>query len=222
MHTLRTAFLILLVSFLLFGGCFGGKTSQTVEFYVLEYDPPNISGLKPISAVIRLERLNVAPEYASNQIVYRDKSYKRDAYAYHKWRTTPKELVTQLLERDLKKSGLFKAVLASNSTFPATHKLSGSVDEFFEWDNEKSWKAVLSISITVMAEDEKDEGKKILSQKNYYSEKPSKQKNPRSLAEAMSRAMAEISESIIRDVYNLLKDQGQENQEKLEAPRKIS
>jgi ABC-type uncharacterized transport system auxiliary subunit len=222
MHRLRTVLVLLLGSFLLFGGCFGGKTSQNVEFYVLEYDPPKISGLEPISAVILVERLNVAPEYASNQIIYRDKSYKRDTYAYHKWRTTPKELVTQLLERDLKRSGLFKAVLASNSTFPATHKLGGSVDEFFEWDNEKSWKAVLSISITVVAEDEKDENKKILLQKSYHSEKPSKHRNPRSLAEAMSLAMAEISENIIRDVYNLLKDQGQENQEKVEALRKLS
>ncbi|MGD8449058.1 MAG: hypothetical protein PVF36_07465 [Desulfobacterales bacterium] len=51
-----------------------------------------------------------------------------------------------------------------------------------------------------------DAGEKILFQKTYREEAPCKRKNPRALAEAMSYAMSKISEQIIKDVYDCLKD----------------
>ncbi len=41
--------------------------------------------------------------------------------------------------------------------------------------------------------------------------KQSKQKNPRALAEAMSKAMSEISEKIIMDIYSSLKDRNKKH-----------
>jgi hypothetical protein len=56
-----------------------------------------------------------------------------------------------------------------------------------------------------MDEDEPDTTKRILFQKSYGSKKACKHKNPKSLAEAMSRAMKEISGEIIRDIHSCLK-----------------
>lgn len=194
---------ILLVGFsLLLGACLNLKQpSNKIEFYTLEYDPPQISGLTPLPLVIRMERFSVAPIYNTNRIIYRDRSFKREAYVYHKWRTDPGNLVAYFLSRDIKESGLFKAVLSSDSGFPTSYILGGSVDEFFESDTEKTWKAVLSLSIILMAENEPDISKRIMFQKAYRAEKACKQKNPRALAEAMSRAMAKISQEVIKDIH---------------------
>ncbi len=197
---------VLLVGFsLLLGACLNLKQpSSKIDFYTLEYDPPQISGLNPLPAVIRIERFSVGPIYNTNRIIYRDQSFKREAYVYHKWRTDPGNLVTYLLSRDIQKSGLFKAALSHNSGFLSCYVLEGSVDEFFESDIGKTWKAVLSLSITLVAENESNIGKRILFQKNYHAEEECMQKNPRALAEAMSRAMAKVSQEVIIDVYYYL------------------
>ena len=115
-------------------------------------------------------------------------------------------MVTHLLTRDIRQSGLFKAVFSYDSGFPCSFVLKGSVDDFFEWDLEKSWKAILSVSITLVAKDEPDIAKKILFQKTYSAEHTCRQKNPRGLAEAMSQGLADVSGKIIRDIYCCLSD----------------
>ena len=160
--------LFLIALIFLFPSCINLKQPAIkISYYMLEYDPPRIEGLDPLANVIRLERFSVSPGYDSNRIVYRDRSFARDAYAYHKWHANPGDMVSFFLKRDIKASGLFKAVLPPGSSLSSTHKLEGSVDEFYEVDNEALWEAVLSVSITLMSENEPDVSKRVLFQKTY-------------------------------------------------------
>ena len=79
------------------------------------------------------------------------------------------------------------------------------MDEFFECDTEERWEAVLSVSIIFMEENKPGSNKKILFQKRYQAREPCDKKNPRALAEAMSRAMAAVSREIIESLYTCLK-----------------
>ncbi len=203
----------LLVGFpFLFGACPSAKqpTSRT-QFYTLEYSPPQMAQVKPLDLAIKMERFGVAPTYNTSRIIYRDGSFKRNAYFYYKWRANPGDLVTYFLSRDMKQSGLFRAVLPHDSRVPSSHKLEGTVDEFFEWDKDENWEAILSVSIVFMAENEPAVSKRVLYQKAYRAQKPCKQKNPGALAEAMSHAMAEISGEIIQDIYDHMKETPQED-----------
>ena len=192
---------------LLFGACLDLKQPRNkIEYYTLEYETPKIAGLKPLPIMIRMERFSVAPSYNSNQIIYRDRSFKRDAYSYHRWRANPGDLVAHNLSRDIRRSGLFKAVLPHDSRSVSSHVMEGMVDEFFEWDTEEAWKAILSVSITLMKENEPDVSKRIIFQKGYRAIEVCEQKNPMSLAGAMSRAMSVISMEIIKDIYDHLKE----------------
>ena len=181
------------------------------EFYTLEYNPPEPSSMDPLPVVIKIERFLVAPPYNTNQIIYRDSSFKRDSYIYHRWSSNPGDLVTQLLNRDFKRSGLFEAILPYETVFSSDYTLEGSLDDFLEWDRPEDWSAVLSVTIVLTAENDKDINKRILFQKIYRSEKACKQKNPQSLAEAMSRAMLDVSARIIRDVYQKIRDRTSKN-----------
>lgn len=198
---------------LLFAACLNlNQPRSKVEFYTLEYDPPQIANRETLPFVIRTERFAIAPTYNTYQIIYRDKSFERDAYVYHKWRDNPGDLISHLLIRDLGRSGLFRAALPHGSTLSSSHRLEGSVDEFFEWDREDGWDAVLAVSVVLMAEHEPDASKKIVYQRTYRTTKACKQRNPRALAEAMSQAMAEVSAEIIRDIYDALKGRAEEGQ----------
>ena len=205
MDPYRKIFLLLFVFTIFSGACLNLKQpSHKIEFYTLEYTPHQATNLKPLPFVIRLEPFSVGPEYNSDRIIYRDKSFKRNSYVYFRWRANPGDLVTSFLIRDMKESGLFRAILSYDTRLPSSHVLEGSVDEFFEWDEEERWEAILSVSITLTTENEPDMSKKILLQKNYHVRKPCKQKNPRALAEAMSQAMSKVSKEIIDTLYNYL------------------
>ena len=84
--------------------------------------------------------------------------------------------------------------------------MEGAVDEFLEDDNIEGWKAILSVAVTLIKENEPDISKRILFQKSYRVSQSSAQKHPKALAEAMSTAMSQISETIIRDVYKSVKE----------------
>ena len=192
---------------LILGACVpSSKPQNKIEFYTLEYSLSPQAGLEPFPFAIRIERFSVAPMYNTTRIIYRDSSFKRSAYVLHKWRSNPGNLVTYFLSRDIQQSGLFKAVIPYDSGFPSSYVLEGSVDEFFEWDTVKEWKAVLALAITLMAHNEPDISKRVLFQKAYRIEKPCKEKHPSALARAMSQAMKEISGEIVRDIYTVLKD----------------
>ena len=175
-----------------------------IEYYSLEYDPPRRGSRQAVSHVIKVELFSVSPIYNTRKIIYRDDAYKRAAYDYHKWQANPAESVTYFLARDMRQSGLFKAVVTRNNRFPHAYMLGGSVDEFLESDTQSGCQADLSLNIVLMREHESDVSKKIIFQKSYHIRKPCRQKNPRALAEAMSTAMAEASTQIIDEVYNRL------------------
>ena len=190
---------------MLLGACLNLKQpSHQIEFYTLEYDPPQFTHLAPLPFLIKVERFNVAPEYNSNRIVYRDKSFARGTYIYYRWRANPADLVTSFLSRDAQQSGLFKAILPYDSRVSSSFLLEGSVDEFFESDSEERWEAVLSLSITLIEENTLDSTKKILVQKHYHAREPCDKKHPRALAAAMSRAMSTVSRDIIENLYTFL------------------
>lgn len=188
-------------------GCLDLKQPRSrIQYYTLEYGTPPMSGLKPIPFVVKVGRFSIAPAYNTNRIIYRDGPFKRDEYLYYKWRSNPADMITYSLSRDMKRSGLFKAVLPYDSLVPFSYTLEGSVDRFFEANLENGWDAVLGLSIILMEENEPDVSKKIVFQKTYSVKKACKQKNPAGLAAAMSRAMEEVSGKIIRDVHLSLKD----------------
>ena len=190
---------------LLLSACLDLKQpSNKIDYYSLEYDPPRIHGLQPVAEVIKVEQFSVAPMYNTHKIIYRDRSYQRAAYNYHKWRANPGESVTYFLARDMRQSRLFKAVLTRRSKSPYNYVLEGSVDEFLESDTANGCRAVLTLSIVFIAAHEPDLDKKIRFQKTYQMSKSCKQKNPMALAEAMSLALSEASAEIIDDVHDNL------------------
>jgi cholesterol transport system auxiliary component len=200
----RICFLITLLV-LFTGGCLGARQpTREIEYYTLEYDPPVMEFREQLACVIRVDHFRTTPFYDSNKIIYREKSFQRNAYYYRKWKANPGHLVTYFLTRDMKQSSFFKTVLTPNNNAMASYVIEGSVDEFLEQDTKNTWEAVLSVSISLLAVNEPDINKKVLFQKNYNANEACGQKNLHRLAEAMSIAMARVSKMIINDVYDAI------------------
>jgi ABC-type uncharacterized transport system auxiliary subunit len=181
--------------------------AEKTAYYTLEYAAPEPDQRQLLSVVLKVPRFGVAPTYDTNRMIYREGSFERDAYVYHKWRDNPGDMIPYFLVRDMRESGLFEAVLSRDSRVPASHILEGTVDEFLEWDGKDGWEAVLSISVVLAGVNDPEGDKRPLLQKSYHVRKPCRKRTPKALAEAMSHALSEVSGAIIKDVYACLKDQ---------------
>jgi ABC-type uncharacterized transport system auxiliary subunit len=187
---------------LLIGSCVDTKQpSLEINHYTLEYASPKPGDGPQLPVILEVARFSAAPVYNTREMVYRDRSFKRETYTYHRWRAHPADLVSDYLARDMRQSGLFRAVVLEESKVSPTHVLEGSVDEFFEWDAPEGWKAVLTISVTLIKAKETDTSKRILFQKTFHAVQPCEEKTPKALAEAMSQSMSRVSEEVIKTVY---------------------
>jgi ABC-type uncharacterized transport system auxiliary subunit len=136
---------------------------------------------------------------------YREGAYHLQPYVYHKWIAPPGEMVAFLLARDLQSAPCLRAVTAPHDGTENTHSLRGVVNEFYEQDDADQWSAVLSVTITLIDEDQRaDLGSGILFQRSYRKVEPSKGKNPQALAAAMSRALADVATQIMADICHML------------------
>ena len=193
------------ILFLFLTGCVSLKQPATmVHYYTLEYDPPVINQKEPLSSSIKIERFSVAPVYDTAQIIYRDEPFSRNAYAYHRWRVNPGDMITNLINRDLQNSGLFSSAFSHDTKFKSLYILEGEVEEIYELDEGEYWKGVLKLRVTLTGSNEPDMKKRIIFQKIYNTAEECKKKTPLALVEALSYAMAKLSREIINDIQNNL------------------
>ena len=182
-----------------------GQAPET-RLYMLEYPAPEPL-IEPLGEyVLRVEQFDALPFYRTDRIIYKENTFQRDSYRYHKWQASPGEMVTYLLLRDFRASGLFKAVLSSDSLLAPTHSLEGEIEDFLEEDSPKGWVAVLTLNATLTSEATPGAGRTVMFQSTYSEREPLRGKTPRALSEAISLAMSKISARIIQDVRKTLGD----------------
>jgi ABC-type uncharacterized transport system auxiliary subunit len=194
--------LCLAVAALSLTGC--GKPPALIHKYILEYPPPNpLSGSRAVAIgeTIKVESFAAAQPFDGAAMVYRPDSFKSETYIYNRWRVNPGNMVTDYLIRDLRDSGLFKAVFAPGNSGKGRFLVEGMVQEFQEVDQPDGWKGALALNITFLDTATEEIPQRVIFQKSYQVEEPLEEKTPRGLARAMSRAMQTVSGQIITDMY---------------------
>ncbi|MBI5522711.1 MAG: membrane integrity-associated transporter subunit PqiC [Desulfarculus sp.] len=188
-------------------GCLGGagKPAVTVEQYTLEYPPPALGGLAALEQGLVVERFSVAQDLNGQAMVYRPSEYQRQVYAQHRWRVNPADLCTDYLLRDLRASGLFKAVFSYQSPGAARFRLEGAVQEFLESDEPAGPRAALSINLTLLDLSFPDLPRRLVFQRTYQESAPMPRVGAAELAQAMSQAFAQFSQKAITDVHQAIK-----------------
>jgi ABC-type uncharacterized transport system auxiliary subunit len=199
--TLRPWLLSLLVILpaLFLGGC--GKPPMLVNQFILEYPAPVMRGRATVPEAVKVELFSVAQTFNTNNMVFQPQPFKSQVYNYSRWRVNPGYLVTDYLIRDLRDSGLFKAVFGPDSSGKSRFKLEGGVAEFQELDEADGWKASLALTVTLLDTNQEELPQRVVFQKNYRAQEPMPEKTPQGLAQGMSRAMEQVSARIINDVF---------------------
>lgn len=199
--TLRPWLLALLAALLLafLSGC--SKPPMLVNQYILEYPAPVTGRKAKLPEALRVELFSVAQAFNTTAMVYQPQPFQSQVYNYNRWRANPGYLVTDYLVRDLRQTGLFKAVFGADSNAKYRFRLEGGVAEFQEVDAADGWLAALALTVTLLDTDKEDLPQRVVFQKNYRVLEPLPEKTPQGLAQGMSRAMEQLSARIINDTY---------------------
>jgi ABC-type uncharacterized transport system auxiliary subunit len=201
----KLGFILLLM--ILVSGCgLGAKPAYLVNQYTLEYTPPVLKEMAQINELIKVERFSVAQTFDSLMMVYKEGPNLRNVDAYNRWRTKPGDMVTDNLARDLRNSGLFRAVFSYNNSEETRYLLEGQVDEFLEVSEKDGRKAILTLNVTFLDLKKEDITDKVIFQRDYRFIEPFAEKTPEVFARGMSKAMEKFSKQVISDVYQAIKN----------------
>jgi ABC-type uncharacterized transport system auxiliary subunit len=184
----------------------GAKPSYIVNQYTLEYPSPFLKELISVNELVKVEQFSVAQTFNTSAMIYKEGSNLRNVDPYNRWRTKPGEMVTEYLVRDLRNSGLFRAVISCNDIEDTRYLLEGQVDGFLDVSEKDGRKAVLSLNVTFLDLKKRDIAERVIFQRDYKVVEPYTGKTPVVFAQGMSRAMEKISRQIILDLQNAVKN----------------
>ncbi len=175
------------------------------DYYTLHYPPPAPITETPLPVILRVDRFSDPAAGTGRWMIWTSDGLQLREYPYRRWQALPGVLVAGFLARDIRESGIFTAVVDPGALVPPTHVLEGSVDQFLEERTEAGWFARLTVTITLVASPPRDAARPVLFQKCYKIRVPEDDHAPGiGLAEAMGRAMAELSARIGHDLRRRL------------------
>ena len=201
----RWSFLVFVV--LLVSGCGLGKNKPyVVKQYLLEYPPPAVEGLKPGNEPITVKHFFVGKAFSTTEMVYRQDPYLYQSDPYNQWMVSPGLMVSGYLTRDLTRSGIFRAVFASDSVEPTRYVLQGRVDEFLESNQDGISKAVLGLSVILLDATRGAVPGSVVFQRDYRILEPLPEKTSVAFAQAMSKAMEQFSRLLLADLSKVINE----------------
>jgi len=108
----------------------------------------------PLSVTLGVARV-VAPEpYRQERIIYRTSPHEVQLYGSDRWESSPADMVGQALLDRLRRSGLFRRVVAWRRG-EADHRLEVRLRRFEEVDEADAWYGVVELEYEVVDRDEK-------------------------------------------------------------------
>jgi ABC-type uncharacterized transport system auxiliary subunit len=112
-------------------GCGAARPSKYYQLTV-----PGIrsaaQGLDPVPATLLLGPLMASHLYREDRIVYSGHGEQMGTYEYQRWAEPPTEMIQEVLLRQLRDSGRYKAVYAQRSTASGDFLIRGRLDDFKE------------------------------------------------------------------------------------------
>lgn len=198
-------FVMIVLSFMITGCAGSGKPQYEVENYLLSYSAPSWDKFDKLNISIKFNRFSVAAAYNSDNMIFRKNTYSFDYFNYSRWAVNPADMIADSLVRDMRGSGLFRAVFSRYETEGGQFIISGSIDEFYLREDRSNKTALISIIISLQDTWERETGKRMMFQKKYVREEPLQESSPRGYCQAASEAMRVISEQITKDIYTDIK-----------------
>lgn len=151
-----------------------GSTIPDIHYYLIDYPilHNNDTGAPVFNINLGIERFQATPLASDERLVYRDSPYEGKYYHYHRWITSPEEMVTEKAIDQLDASNLFNRVVPFPKFSNVEYILMGTIKALEEWDEGDQWYARVQIAFELFDRNtEQSVWKQIIEKKNPVSKK---------------------------------------------------
>jgi len=202
--TLKTHIFILII-LVLMTGCIGlNNAPPQIDFYTLEYEPPDATPAITTAYILKIDRFRVSSIYDDDRLIIRSAAFKRDEYSRHRWRANPGDLLADYLARDLALTAIFRAVVRTEPVPDYSHLLTGTVDELYQRIDGGQRQAILSLNVMLVDEASAPGDGNVLFQQRYAYQEPVSEPGPAGFVGAISNAMHKFSRKLMDDIAEAL------------------
>ena len=128
------------------------STIPETRYYLIDYpiSHDNAKGAPVFQIALGVERFQTTPLYSDKRLVYRDTPYEGKYYHYHRWITSPEDMITEKAIEQLHASNIFNQVVPFPKFSNVDYILSGTIKALEEWDEEDQWYARVQITFELI------------------------------------------------------------------------
>lgn len=190
---------------LLVCGCALSLTDKAV-YYSLNYPSlvPAKEDQTPIPYTLMIYKFLVSPDVDVDTIVIKSQTGK-EISRRERWEENPADTITDLLIRDFRDAQIFANTVNQISDERYRYALEGTLATMEGRKNKGKIVALIEFEITLIDFEPRLGGKKVILNRRYKMEAPSKDSNSASLVSAFNQVIREFSERLRGDVLATVK-----------------
>ncbi len=189
-------------------GCSITQPAVKVDYYELSYASPVVENVAAMDVVIGVRRFGIAAAYDHDRMVEREKGFKTTPSYYHRWANNPRMMLSDLLLRDLRASGGYKAVVIMPANVLPDYEVDGFIQEILLDRSGPVPMVLISMEVTLLRSKERIEQTRIVFQKSFLVQVPCKDQAASGIASAMSDAFKDISTRVQKETYEAIRSAG--------------
>ncbi len=187
-------------------GCLNLKQEvPQFKYFALEYAPPRAKTTGKLGISIRVGRFQANTLYGTDRIIIHARPFEHRYYTFERWVIEPGQMVSELIARDLETAKVFKSIQYGRPVCCFDFEIRGNIRKIAETVEAGQRRAVLEIRSLLVKNNRAAFDEQVIFDKVYVSQKRILEEGAIGLVNAMSKAMQEISEKLINDVYLALR-----------------
>ena len=180
------------------------RSGDVVSYHSFNYPVPLKNAPEPIPGTLMIYRFLLDPAVNTDYLVVSQDKGKEESVPYHRWNENPADMITDLIERDLARSGLFERTVGQFSTVRYRYALEGKILELRGVTGDGKPRAVVEVETTLIDFGAPLGAQKNLMQRHYRIEIPCKDSSPSEIVEGLNRAVREVSARLRDDLRSTL------------------
>ncbi len=194
--------LALLLSSVILGCAFTAR--DVVSYNLFDYPVPHEHSVGALPETLMVYRFLLSPEIDARHLVITKKGKKSESVYYQQWKYNPADMITDLILRDLDKSGLFERTVGQLSSMRYRYALEGKVLDLRGVLQDGKCRAVLEAEVELLDFEAPLGGDKSVMKRRYSIEVPCKDDTPGAVVDGLNQAVKQLSQRVHEDLRNAL------------------
>lgn len=172
-----------------------------IHYYVIDYPVAEVTDREQpaVNIVLGVSKFKSDPLYSDGRIVYRESRYEGKYYHYHRWITTPEDMVTDKIVEHLGASNLFAQVIFFPKVSKVDYILSGTIKAIEENDTAGQWYASVKIVFELVNRNSNE----LVWQKTIEKQNLISQKSPYEVVKGINLSLQQCVEALQVDLKDL-------------------